>query len=109
MAHVETGSQVGLNDLVPLFESHLVHGPVTRDTGIVDQYLDRTDIAFDGLYRRLAGFVITDIEAVGWNACIGSELVRCLFVTRIGGNDRVTRILQCQADGFADTPGAACY
>ena len=109
VTHAEAGRQIGLNDLVPLFETHLVHGTVTGDSGIVDQYLDRAEVVFDLLYLGLAGIVIADIEAIGCNSGLVAKLLRRFFITGISRGHGITFVFQRQADGFADTASAACY
>ena len=109
VAHVETGSQVGLNHLVPLLEVHLVHGAVARYARVINQHFDRSDIAFDFCYLGLASLVIADIELVGRDTGIRSKLVRLFFVARVGCDHGITGILQCHADGFADATATACY
>ena len=109
MTHVETGRQIRLNNLVPLLESHLVHGAITRDTGIIDQHFNRTNLAFDCPHGGLASVIISDIKAMGRNTGFGGKLLRRFIITRVGSNDLITGTLQCQADRFTDTASPACY
>jgi hypothetical protein len=109
VTHVETRGQVGLDDFVPLLKSHLVHGAVAGDTGVVDQYLDRPDIAFDLRHRRLAGIVIADVELVDRNVVGLAELIGLFIVAGIGCDDLVAGFFQCQANGFANASRTTCY
>ena len=81
--------EIGLDDLVPLLESHFVHCAVARDSGIVDQYFNRAHIALDVINRGLTGLVVANIELVGLNPAISGKFLRRFFIT--GGWDDVLR------------------
>ena len=109
MAHVEAGRQVRLNHLVPLLESHLMHGAIAGDSGVVDQHFDLADIVLDFRHSGLAGIVIPDIKFVGRNTGVLGELVRLFLVARISCDHGIASVLQRQADRFADSTATACY
>src|SRR5207248_3085310 len=48
--HVEARRQVGLDDSVPLLETHAVDCRVAGDASVVDQHLDRAELLFNGLH-----------------------------------------------------------
>ena len=45
LGHVEQAVEVGAHDRVPVDLVHLLEGHVARDAGVVDQHVDRADLA----------------------------------------------------------------
>src|SRR3546814_1090011 len=68
LCHVEAAAEVHVDDFVPHLARHSLHRAVARDAGVVDQHVDRSQLAFHLLCAGEAGVEIGDIPLVGLDA-----------------------------------------
>src|SRR6185503_16009157 len=105
--HVETAAEVGVDHLLPLLAVHPLHRRVASDPGIVDQHVDRTELAFNLTHAVLTRVEIGDVPF----ECLDSGAVRegacALVVTRIVGSYFHAHVTKGDADRFADSTRAA--
>src|SRR6056297_2585193 len=106
-AHVEARTEVGLDDLLPLFRRHLVQGAVARDTGVVDQHLHRPEVALDLCDAFPAGVEIADVPLVRTRAGGGGEFIGGFLVAAIVGRNGESCIDQRLRYGRANPSRAA--
>jgi hypothetical protein len=79
MAHVVTGGQIDIDDLVPVLRLHLVQEAVKADAGIVDQDIDRADLLLDLRNACCTTLVVADIPFEGGNLGLGGEGAGMVF------------------------------
>ncbi len=103
----EQRAEVGLDHRRPLVPRHPVEGAVARDSGVVDEDVDRSDVPLDGGRAGFSGADIADVELHHLDAGLGLERVRLLVVAGIVGDDGVAGPLQRLRDGGADAAGSA--
>ena len=65
LAHVEQAVEVGPHDRVPVDLVHLLEGHVARDAGVVDQDVDRADLALHLGDRARARVDVGDVAGDG--------------------------------------------
>ncbi len=101
--HVEQRVEIGADHLAPLLVRHLLEHRVARDAGVVDQHLDRADLVLNADDALLAGDVIADVPFEDRDLGFLLERLGGLVVARIIGRDVIASLLQCLADGGANT------
>ena len=81
---------------------------IARDTGIVDQHIDRAEIGFDLFDARRASLERGHIPFVDRDAGFGLEFLRRLVVAAVIGGDLIAcgleRFGDCRADAAGSLP-----
>ena len=104
LGHVEATTQIGAHHIVPVVIAHVQQCAVAGDAGIVDDDIDRADIAGNLRAGGQRGFVVTNVELVGRDAGFLGEIPCRLVIAGIAGDHGET----VAAQGFADcTPDPA--
>src|SRR5690349_15306059 len=107
LRHVEATAEVRIHHFLPLLVVHPLHRRIAGDAGIVDEYVDRTEVGFDFLYALLAGLKIGHVPFVSRNSGAFAEFARALVIAGIIGRDFHPHVLQRDADRLADTACSA--
>src|SRR5688500_8565 len=107
LGHVEAAAEIDVDHRVPRLAVHPLHRAVAGDAGIVDEDVDRAELAFHLLRAGDAGVEVGDVPFVGLDAIAFAELARFLLVAGIVGGDGDALVAQRDADRFADAAGPA--
>jgi hypothetical protein len=105
--HVKTRAQVAVDDSVPIGAAHFHDGGVAGNACIVNQNVDWPEVSFDLGDARLARIIVGNVELVGGDASLFSELGGGGIVACIAGSYINAGLLQCFTNGTADAAGAS--
>src|SRR6185503_15620512 len=87
LGHVEAAAEIDVDHLVPRLAAHPLHRAVARDAGIVDQNVDRSEVALYLLDTSHAGVEVGHVPFVGLDAGALAERTRFFLVAGIIGGD----------------------
>src|SRR3974377_2362273 len=104
--------EVGVDDRGPLLGTHFVEHRIAGDPGIVDQDVDRPEVALDLLEAGDAGVVGRNVPLLDRDAGLALELLRRLVIAALVGRDRMAgraKRLRNRRANAARTAGDHCH
>src|SRR4029450_1412377 len=105
LGHVEAAAEIDVDHLFPRLTAHPFHRAVARDAGIVDQNVDRAEVAFDLMDTGHAGVEVGHIPLVGLDAGALAELACFVLIAGIIGGNGDAFVAKRDADRLANAAG----